>query len=161
MAVLNKFLLASILFYGCGKSDSLKKEKVIDNIKYQVEYFDMHTLKSNVQDSLYKMEDLHYYRISISEDKKEGRMKDLFKAGNYNKLLSYVNERINKDFKQFAGTDETFPVMVHFEPNYKITNTLVFMVAFEKVKGINDLTMEFNDNIFNNGTVKFNYKLTS
>lgn len=105
--------------------------------------------------------DLLYYRFIISEnDKAAKQITELYQQSNYNKLLYYINKNIQSDFKAIINEKETDPVQVYFESNNRITQKLVFLLAFEKpVENSGNLTVEFNDNIFNNGKIKFNYDI--
>ncbi len=151
-------LLLSICSLSCSKdSDVLNKQKTINNITYRLNYLPDYAFKSLSLDSV-ELADLLYYKFTISEEKNQNQIQNLFTQSNYNKLLSYINSNIQNDFIKQGSVNEFHPVQVFFESNNRISNKLVFLVAFEKETKTEETTIVFNDNIFNNGILKFNYK---
>jgi hypothetical protein len=160
--VINKFILVYItgLIVACsgnGKDGSHVKTRTINNIKYVLEYMPAEAFKNDA-DSI-KIADLAYYKLTISEEKNSGKIEELFSQSNYNKLLYYVNKGLQNDFKSVYGDTEISPVQVHFENNMRLTQKMTFLVAFEKFeKNTDNILVEYNDNVFNNGPIKFSYK---
>lgn len=104
-----------------------------------------------------KIEDFTYFKFTIYEnDNKNLRVQNVFKQQNYNNLLFYINSKISEDFKLISENKEYKPKLVYFENNNRISNKLVFMLAFENLKLNSENTIIYNDNIFNNGTIKIN-----
>ena len=121
-------------------------------------YVPKKTLEVTDNDSI-KVADLAYYKLTICEEKSSGKLAGLFNRSTYDQFLFYVNKNLEKDFISLYDQKEIRPVQVYFETNNQMTNKLVFMLAFEKIPNeTEDVVVEFNDNIFKNGLVKFNYK---
>ena len=150
-------LTGFIVFAACSdKKERLTETKVIDNICYRIDFLPDYAKRSIQHDSV-ELADLDYYRFSISEEKINGKIADLFKPSNYNKLLYYLNRNIESDFKSIRGTDELAPVQVFFESNNRISNKIIFLLAFEKNRKSKESIIVFNDNIFDNGFINFKY----
>ncbi|MGZ3884335.1 MAG: hypothetical protein ACXVP0_16485 [Bacteroidia bacterium] len=159
-ALSNLFFLAGLLFFSCSQSEKgSQRVKVVDDIKYELTHIPKAALRDTAAGSP-DVADLVYYKLIISEHGRRGRINRLFSPSNYNKLLFYINKSIAGDFSSSAGKAELAPVQVYFENNTKIEGKLVFMLAFEKFsEDAGNFTVQFNDNIFNNGPVRFNYTL--
>lgn len=126
----------------------------MDGIVYEACQIQKEELEKN--DTL-EIEDFTYYKFTIYEnDNKNLRIQNIFKQQNYNNLLFYINSNISEDFKLVSENIEYSPKLVYFENNNRISNKLVFMIAFENLKVKNENTIIYNDNIFNNGTIKIN-----
>lgn len=158
----NFFYFFGIFFIlSCTTNKSeFEQAKTINHISYTLCYNSKNDNKSSDKDSL-EPADLLYYKLTISDEEKESnKISELYLQSNYNKLLYYINKNIEFDFKTILNGKEYNPVLVYFESNNRMTKKLVFMLAFEKPKEIDgDLIVEFNDNIFNNGKIKFKYNL--
>lgn len=164
MKVLNKifFYFGIILFFCSCKNNenSFMRTKTINNISYNLQFCPKEENKKKSDDFI-ELADLFYYKLTISEENKASqKIAELYLQSNYNKLLYYVNQNIQSDFKTIVNKKELTPVQVYFESNNRITQKLVFLLAFEKpLEKDGDLTVEFNDNIFNNGKIKFKYDI--
>lgn len=161
---INKILvLASFIFLlSCNKENdnSLTKEKEIEGIAYKVDYLPNYKDQAYSIDSI-KLADLDYYKFTIQELKGSERVRKLFSPKNYNNLLYYVNKNIESDFKIIYNEKEITPVQVYFESNNRLADKITFLVAFEKnTTSCEEIGIVFNDNIFNNGLIKFNYKIS-
>lgn len=153
------YTLVAFLLFSCkGGVNDLTKTKTVNDVVYNLSFCPREMMTS---DTSIEAADLFYYRFVISEtDKQAKRISELYLQSNYNKLLFYINQNIQGDFKTFINNKEQNPVQVYFESNNRITQKLVFLLAFEKpIEQDGDLTVEFNDNIFNNGKIKFKYDL--
>lgn len=151
-------VLVSICFFSCSrKDDFLCKSKTINNIRYQINYLPDYAAKSLSMDSV-ELADLLYYKFTISDESGSNQIRNLFDPSNYNKLLFYINGSIQNDFQVENDIRVFQPVQVFFESNNRLANKLVFLLAFEKEKKTDYTTIVFNDNILNNGILKFNYK---
>ncbi|MDO9000246.1 MAG: hypothetical protein Q7W45_10815 [Bacteroidota bacterium] len=149
MMGINKLLVGFMVFVfalsSCGNK-ILKQQRIMDGIVYEVMPFKNDTSSDDETSS---------FKFVISEKKAGTKIQDYFKPSNYNKLLFYINKNLNADFKLKINEKDVYPIMVHFEPNMRMTNKLVFLIAFEKNNFNDNVSFEFNDNLFNNGNIKF------
>lgn len=157
MKALIKLLLSVLcaFLFSCHQGESGRhRSRTVDEINYdlvQIPASELGQKKDNIAD-------LMYYRLTISESGKKERIRKMLTPSNYNKLLFYVNNQISNDLETSDGHSSLLPVQVYFESQAKLSGKLVFMLAFEKFSETADnITVEFRDNIFNNGPVKFNY----
>jgi hypothetical protein len=148
-------LLILFCFVSCGTRDAaLMRTKTMNGIKYELHYVP----KESFQDPA--IADLAYYKLVISEETHNGKINELFKQQNYNKLLYYINSSLNKDLAGYYDNQQSKLVQVYFESNNRMSKSLVFMLAFEKSKNSDKtFSFAFNDNIFNNGPIKLQYDL--
>ncbi len=119
--------------------------KIINSISYQL--LPYKNLENN---------EVTCFKLIVSESNESNRIKDYYKPDNYNKLLYYINKNIESDLKIKIEKEELNPVMVHFESNMKITSRIIFLVAFKKIESDKEIYFQFDDNLFNNGIIKFN-----
>jgi hypothetical protein len=133
----------TLVFAACVPSEK-ENRKTIDNIQYEVSSMETQN------------KDLITFKLVISEPESAKRIKEYYKPANYNLLLQYCNQKVKDDLSLVNDKESYAPVMVQFEPNMKITNRLIFLVAFNKVTSKEDVIFQYDDNLFNNGIVKFN-----
>lgn len=152
------FFISIITVVSCKQNrNELEQVKKINNICYTLRYISKEENKNGVIEPA----DLFYYKLTISEEEKTThKISELYLQTNYNRLLYYINSNIKNDFKIIKNEKENYPVQVYFESNNRISNKLIFMIAFEKpIEHEGDFIVEFNDNIFNNGKIKFKYNI--
>jgi hypothetical protein len=136
---------SALFFFSCSKNNSVVQREMNQLV------FELLPFKADKQDK-----DIVTFKFTIKEKEHCGKITDYYKPSNYNKLLYYINQQLNNDFVINKEGKQIAPVMVHFEPNMKLTNTMVMLVAFEKTELTDESTFEFNDNLFNSGSIKFN-----
>ena len=112
------------------------------------------------------MESLKNYTHQVSfvfviedSDKNQGRVKStVFNAEGYGNILAYANTDLKNDFMLVREHDTLYCNLVHLEPSNSlqplIRLSLAFNIPSPAEKGF---TFLFNDNIFNNGPLKFAY----
>lgn len=146
-----------ILLMGCQSStQSTLNKKTIGDICYEVNSISKELLQQNDSNEI---ADLYYFKLTIYEVKNNNKIQELFNQINYNKLLFYANTRIKNDITLTIGELIKTPLQIHFENNNRVSNKLVFMIAFEKEITTNnsEVLLSFNDNIFNNGILNFRF----
>lgn len=126
------------------------EQRVMNNIVYELYPYKADSLNTQNQTTTFK--------LVIKEKEKKGLINSLYSPSNYNKLLFYANEQLSGDIKLMTGDGSTNAKLILFEPNMRMTNSLIFLIAFDKIaaKDIEDATFEYNDNLLNNGLIKFN-----
>ena len=92
-------------------------------------------------------------------DKHQGHVKSkVFNNESYGAILSYANTDLKNDFILVREADTVYCNLVHLEPANSLQPVIRLSLAFNippaRAKGF---TFLFNDNIFNNGPLKFTY----
>ncbi|MBP7809088.1 MAG: hypothetical protein KA163_07340 [Bacteroidia bacterium] len=76
----------------------------------------------------------------------------------YSEILHYANTEMTNDLFVIINGDTINCTIMHLEPANSIQPVLRFSVGLSDIKNkIEECTFCFNDNIFNNGLIKFNY----
>ncbi len=99
--------------------------------------------------------------ILIIEDKKGGSnevKQAVFNKESYGNILGYANSELGKDISLVTEKEILPCSLVHLEPANSIQPVLRLAVLFSGIKQTNnEVTFVFDDNIFKNGPIKFNY----
>lgn len=112
------------------------------------------------------MESLKNYNHQVSfvfviedSDKNQGRVKStVFNAEGYGNILGYANTDLKNDFMLVREHDTLYCNLVHLEPANSLQPVIRLSLAFNLPSSAEKgFTFLFNDNIFNNGPLKFNY----
>lgn len=120
----------------CGLLDCYIQYRPIEYIILKESEDDLSTLsRKKFKDRRKELEGLDYYTFTIAL--KDGR-KDVVKAlsGNpdeYNYLLLYFANHLQKDLKLAAGVDTLDCKLFHFERTYGITSYVKFVIGFEPI----------------------------
>lgn len=154
-------MLIFILLTGtaCSSKSSCTQKRTMNDIEYSVSCISNENIKEQYNvDSTLQFANLSRFIFTITSTESNNEFKSWFQPKRHNDLLFYVNNEIANDLNIFIGQDIYKPVLVHFESSNKISNKLTFLVAFEPLKtNITNFTFEYNDHLFNNGKIKFNY----
>ena len=154
------------LKYVIDESNGLKNRKTIGGINYTLQYlpskFMVLTNEENIiVDSIVGKEEqyseLEYFKLTIEEEKKEEKSRFLFlkSPAEYNRLLQYANTQLNSAIELNVDKEKYNCVMSYAEVGYKVTPKIIFLMAFNKPKQINDFKVSFKDEIFGNGIINF------
>lgn len=99
--------------------------------------------------------------ILIIEDKngESNQVKKvIFNKEAYGNILGYANSELGKDISLVTEKEILQCSLVHLEPANSIQPVLRLAVLFSGITQTNnEVTFVFDDNIFNNGPIKFNY----
>lgn len=105
---------------------------------------------------------LVYFDLRISHNEIKG---DLLKSladdgGHYEKLIKYCSFGIQRDLKLVTTSGDTIPCATAlFERTYGMIPGITILTAFVKPEKLeSDLTLVFNDKIFQKGPLKFVFK---
>lgn len=86
-------------------------------------------------------------------------IKEKLSPSDYLKRITYLTGEIRKDFKLVSGLDTLPCVVCHYERNYNISPNNVFILVFPyQQKTESDLTLLYDDKLFNQGIVEFKFK---
>lgn len=142
-----------------NNDDVFVKSKIINDVKYELHRVPKSVFETSDKDSIYAA-DLAYYKLIISGSTGNSKIDEMYKQSNYNKLLYYVNSGMAEDLISYYDNKESKPVQVYFETNNRMSKKMVFLLAYEKQKESDKTFLfSFNDKIFNNGPVKFQFNL--
>ncbi|MEO6302759.1 MAG: hypothetical protein ABIP51_06270 [Bacteroidia bacterium] len=80
----------------------------------------------------------------------------------YSKILSYGNTEMKNDFKLIQGNDTNYCSLALIEPANSLQPVIRIAISFSGLNALNknNLTLIYNDRIFEQGPVKFNYTKT-
>jgi hypothetical protein len=98
--------------------------------------------------------------VMLLQDEKGGsKVRDLvFNKGSYGEALNYANSEMNKHIQLETTPGIIESGLVHLESANSLQPVLRISISFSGIKNMEDgFTLIFNDNIFNNGPIKFNY----
>ena len=105
---------------------------------------------------------LIYYRLNISNNQfhRELLKYNLSGSDEYTDRVAYCSFQINRDLYLTNGRD-TVPCAIHeFERTFNIESGLNFVVAFPVIDLNRDHTVVLQDQLFDNGIVKFSFGKT-
>lgn len=78
--------------------------------------------------------------------------------GEYNQNYQYLLTQASNDFKMYYGNNsvEAEKITCHFETNYGLTPTDIFVLGFKipDAKPVKDMTLVYDDKLYNNGIIK-------
>jgi|GEM_PF-5665946 len=83
----------------------------------------------------------------------------VYKSELFDKLINYSNMQMNQDIKLVSKADTIPCSLVYIEPANSIQPVIRVAISFENVarEKTSEYTLVFNDYLFNNGILKFNY----
>ncbi|MFN7911998.1 MAG: hypothetical protein ACK5QC_09230 [Bacteroidota bacterium] len=154
-----------------SNESNLKEEKEMVSVLFIAkmltpEYLAAKALReSNVSKEEYN-EQLAYYKDKINfnfiirDNQGKGQNKVinmLSKDEQYASYLGYANTKLKDDFKLIVGADTIYCAMVHMEAANSVSPSIRITIGFKGIKSIqeNDITLIYEDNLFNNGPMKF------
>lgn len=79
----------------------------------------------------------------------------------YEDAVKYMSFKIEKDFKVVTTSNDTIMCSgVHFERNFKVAPFKRLLLYFNDIKPEDNIQLIYQDNLFGNGIIKFNFKET-
>lgn len=177
-------LFLAVILFNCTQNDSLSKEaymrfltsgggqffkeRQINSLSYKLKMQlpEYTLLKSNdnintiekFDDELAKSKDKVSFILLLGDEKGSRRVKEVvYKPELFGRLIDYASMELAADFKLIQGKDTLPCAFVYLDPANSLQPIIRLSLAFEKVKRSSDCTLIFNDNLFNNGEIKFHY----
>jgi hypothetical protein len=133
----SKIELPQMIAINMLKADVIKKHELLDKVK-------QFNGKTNF-----------VFTLSDSDGNSEIK-KLIYNKEDYNALVSYANTALVDDFKLLLGTDTIPARIAHIESSNGIEPVVRISVGFSGLDSLKkDLTLIYNDRIFNNGPLKF------
>ncbi len=156
------------------KTNKLKdtKVRILNRIKYKckIQPPDLITItnseKKITNQSAFELERLNYEKqlnfILVIEDESmaDVKIKRVINNKNeFNRLLAYANNLLQNDFSLQLNNEVSFCKLIHLEPANSIYPSIRVTLTFNELKSYTEgCTLVFNDNLFNNGLIKFSYE---
>lgn len=111
-----------------------------------------------LQKKISELGDMEYFnfRIRSLTQSNELLKLNLNNEGEYFNRIEYFSFKMQNDFQLVEGTDTLKCQLYHFERVYGLSNSATIMLGFEKRKHKAELSLYFNDKVFNNGNVILN-----
>lgn len=153
-----------------SEKSELIKEKRINNIKYKLRLITPEVMvlnnekavnESDFKEKLKKHEGQLSFNLIIEDDHSEKGspvMETIINPKTYSEILEYANTEMINDVFLIVDNDTVNCAILHLEPANSIQPVLRFSVGLADLGNkIKECTFCFNDNLFNNGWIKFNY----
>lgn len=131
-----------------------------------VKYKAAKELQVNHTDSVsYKLKlkeagDMEYFtfRIKCLTDNTELLKFGITNEGEYYQRLEYFSFKMQDDFKMVEGSDTLSCSLFHYERVYGLSPHATFLIGFPKRKGLKDISLIYNDKVFNKGNIILSIK---
>ncbi|MCD6065614.1 MAG: hypothetical protein K0S33_440 [Bacteroidetes bacterium] len=109
------------------------------------------------------MKGLEYFMLSIKDEEGSNEVKKaIYNKEAYGALLEKITSAFQTNIQLKAGDDLIYPSAYHAEPPSTIRPELNFMIMFDLGNSVSatgqDQQLIVNDDIFNNGPVKFTFE---
>lgn len=160
------------LQYINSEKSNLIVENILNNVSYTAklqtpEFIAISNSGDKIKNQSDFINEIKYYKnklnfiFLISDQKNQGnKVKEvLFNKEEYSSFLAYANTDLKNDFKLLNGNDTLFCAMVHMEAANSVAPTIRLTIGFSAIdtNRIKEYTLVFNDNLFRNGPLKFQY----
>lgn len=116
------------------------------------ETINMDTLLSEYRDKLHFV-----LRIRDQKDAYTAVRSVVFNKEMYGTLMGYANSDMNRDFTVESESGNSMCGLLHLESANSVQPELRMALSFSEVSTNDEITLVFNDHIFNNGPIRFNY----
>ena len=160
-------------YYQDNKNDLLKI-RTSDELKFEAEYIptdvlairDMDNAKENFNKEEFKKnfrnyDSAYYFKFKIQTSDNSSMKKIIRSKENLSRLNQYLMTDIQKDFVIEIGSKKICCGILNVEKDIQLQNCFSFIMSFEKeqFKDVlqDDITFIYNDNIFQNGILKFHF----
>lgn len=163
---------ADLLAYVDDPANGCIQEKTIGQMQFSARYepLDYKILKDLATDSTLSsaryqalrndVKGYYYFIFKLGSASGEHPFRQLVRSEqDYAKVFKYTQTLMQNDFYLEAGEKKIPCALYHMEGDYNILNYSLVSLAFD-ASGIvpgNDVTLVYNDQLFQNGPVKFTY----
>lgn len=149
---------------------SLTREQVIGDLTYKftripsemlaVREVGVDASEAQLTEAKSHYSELVYFRLEIVAANHNGELlkKDLTDVQEYNRRVTYAAFGAQKDISMELGTDVIPCALCEFERSFDVAPVATFLLAFdidEATADLNPVTLIFNDQLFNNGIIRF------
>ena len=172
------------LLFSCNQKNHISNEEIVFNFKNQ--NWESNRITQFINDINYSATEvpLNYYLLknldgniakvdSVSTLNQRERIiefefqhvenSDLLQSQhtnlNYEDAIKYIAFKLEKDFKVITSSNDTIPCIgAHFERNFKVAPYKKLILYFNNINPNESLKLVYNDYLFNNGVLKFNFQ---
>ncbi|MFD2561877.1 hypothetical protein [Aquimarina rubra] len=113
-------------------------------------------------DSIYEsFKNERIIEIEFQHENKDDLLKDIYTSRDYESSVKYMSFYIEKDFKAVTQSGDTINCSgVTFERNFKVAPFKRLLLHFGNIPEEENIKLIYQDNLFGNGLMKFNFKET-
>lgn len=184
------FLIGILLFVSCQKekitpvSDTEYKlfnleqagwkSKSVSHLFSEIEYkatlvpLQYYILKNEGRENLQKGDSIYeslknerIIEVEFQQEKEDDLLKEIYTNRDYESSVKYMSFYIEKDFKVVTQKGDTVNCSgVTFERNFKVAPFKRILLHFGNIPEQENIKLIYNDNLFGNGLMKFNFKET-
>ncbi|WP_298320829.1 hypothetical protein [uncultured Aquimarina sp.] len=184
------FLIGILLFVSCQKekitpvSDTEYKlfnleqagwkSKSVSHLFSEIEYkatlvpLQYYILKNEGSENLQKVDSIYeslknerIIEVEFQQEKEDDLLKEIYTNRDYESSVKYMSFYIEKDFKVVTKKGDTVNCSgVTFERNFKVAPFKRLLLHFGNIPEQENIKLIYNDNLFGNGLMKFNFKET-
>jgi hypothetical protein len=154
-------------------ADGWKSKRInqyINNINYTatevpLQYYilkDNQDFEPKKVDSIFKLhKNERIVEIEFSHDEEKDLLQKEFTKLPYDKAVEYMAFKMSNDFQVITSSNDTIPCSgVLFERNFKVAPFKRALIYFGNIPENDNIQLLYNDQLFGNGMVKFNFKST-
>ncbi|SEK30351.1 hypothetical protein SAMN04487910_0203 [Aquimarina amphilecti] len=113
-------------------------------------------------DSIYEsLKNERIIEIEFQQENEDDLLKDIYTNRDYETSVKYMSFYIEKDFKVVTQKGDTINCSgVTFERNFKVAPFKRLLLHFGNIPEEENIKLIYQDNLFGNGLMKFNFKET-
>lgn len=168
-AIQNEIMSPSALVRWTEQSNYQVKTQQIGNLTYSLthvspEYLAIHDLGLNATKKMIdsvksEYSAMEYFKLNIeASDFSEELLKyNLESAAQYDERVRYCSFAIANDLSMSVGTESVKCGLNHFERSFNAAPFLTVMLAFPKTNTNKEVTVTFDDHLFNKGLIRFTW----
>lgn len=143
--------------------------KYLNSINYTatevpLKYYLLKSLDGNLEkvDSIYKIHQKErIIEVEFQHIDRTDLLEKEYTNRKYEDAVKYMSFFIENDFKIITSSNDTIKCAgVNFERNFKIAPFKRILLHFNNIKPTDNIELVYNDNLFGNGIVKFDFNKT-
>ncbi|WP_299254027.1 hypothetical protein [uncultured Aquimarina sp.] len=184
------FLMGILLFVSCQKEKKVPKSeseyklfnleqagwksKSVSHLFSQIEYkatlvpLQYYILKNEGSKNLAKIDSIYeslknerILEVEFQQEKEDDLLKSKYTNRDYETSVKYMSFYIENDFKAVTQSGDTIDCSgVTFERNFKVAPFKRLLLHFGNIPEEENIQLIYNDQLFGNGLMKFNFKET-
>ncbi|WP_299311237.1 hypothetical protein [uncultured Aquimarina sp.] len=150
------------------------KSKSVSHLFSEIEYkatlvpLQYYILKNEGSKNLAKVDSIYeslknerVLEVEFQQEKEDDILKSKYTNRDYESSVKYMSFYIEKDFKVVTQTGDTINCSgVTFERNFKVAPFKRLLLHFGNIPEDENVQLIYNDQLFGNGLMKFNFKET-
>lgn len=156
----DKMTYSELQVYISNPENGLSRKKELAGLNYTLSYLPEKLLTKYKDPLTRKNNSFNYFilRIAFPDSKKSTLKKTSIDNADYLNKLYYVQTKIQKDFNLIVSGKKNPCVFLHHEEDHSILNDFKLIIAFDAPPENEDITIEYEDNLFGQGLINFKFK---